>query len=377
MQNNMTTVDELFRIAEHVESQSNLLKTKELSDALHRLENAAKVAGKAWSGSWLGYHSRVYYENFVEPPLGARFSQEWGMNNSYSDDTVGSWREYRFDDVLSVIQQNANIPDKREYEENSEAATEVFEEAQSQILSQLSGVLRSRKDDKFLQNIADKVEKIKALDASDFAKAMCPTGPRMSRDMPAIQAGTQTPPHIRVLADVGKINCAFAACEELSKLCRRAASHIRTIEKHNAKAERIGTNVFIGHGRSTTWKDFKDFIQDRMELAWDEFNRVPVAGVTNIARLSQMLDEAAIAFLIMTAEDEQEDGKQRARQNVVHEAGLFQGRLGFSRAILLLEDGCEEFSNVQGLGQIRFPKGNIAATFEEVRRVLEREGLAE
>jgi hypothetical protein len=41
----------------------------------------------------------------------------------------------------------------------------------------------------------------------------------------------------------------------------------------------------------------------------------------------------------------------------------------------LLEDGCEEFSNIQGLGQIRFPKGNIKAAFEEIRQVLEREGI--
>jgi len=90
-----------------------------------------------------------------------------------------------------------------------------------------------------------------------------------------------------------------------------------------------------------------------------------------------MLDAAAIALLVMTGEDEQTDGKLRVRMNVVHEAGLFQGRLGFTRAIVLLEEGCEEFSNIQGLGQIRFPKGNIKAAFDEVRQVLEREGLVE
>jgi predicted nucleotide-binding protein len=58
----------------------------------------------------------------------------------------------------------------------------------------------------------------------------------------------------------------------------------------------------------------------------------------------------------------------------VHEAGLFQGRLGFTKTIVLMEEGCQEFSNIQGLGQIRFPRGNIAAAFEEVRRILEREG---
>jgi predicted nucleotide-binding protein len=62
---------------------------------------------------------------------------------------------------------------------------------------------------------------------------------------------------------------------------------------------------------------------------------------------------------------------------VVHEVGLFQGKLGFAKAIVLLEDGCQEFSNIHGLGQIRFPRGDIGAKFEEIRRVMEREGLLE
>ena len=69
------------------------------------------------------------------------------------------------------------------------------------------------------------------------------------------------------------------------------------------------------------------------------------------------------------------DGKVQARMNVIHEAGLFQGRLGFSRAIVMLEDGCDEFTNIAGLGQLRFPKGNIKAVFHGVQLVLEREGL--
>jgi predicted nucleotide-binding protein len=135
----------------------------------------------------------------------------------------------------------------------------------------------------------------------------------------------------------------------------------------------IGTNVFIGHGRSLVWRELKDFLEDRLGLSVDEFNRVPVAGTATSTRLSEMLDAAAFAFLVMTAEDEQTDGKVRARENVVHEVGLFQGRLGFSRAIVLLEDGCGEFSNIHGLGQICFPRGDITAKFEEIRKVLERE----
>jgi predicted nucleotide-binding protein len=136
-----------------------------------------------------------------------------------------------------------------------------------------------------------------------------------------------------------------------------------------------GTKVFIGHGRSLVWRELKDFLGDRLGLSVDEFNRVPAAGIATPSRLSEMLDAAAVAFLVMTAEDEQTDGKVRARENVVHEVGLFQGRLGFARAIVLVEDGCEEFSNIHGLGQIRFPRSNIAAKFEDIRAVLEREGL--
>lgn len=84
---------------------------------------------------------------------------------------------------------------------------------------------------------------------------------------------------------------------------------------------------------------------------------------------------ASFAFLVLTGEDERNDKTTQARMNVIHETGLFQGRLGFSKAIVLLEEDCAEFSNIHGLTQIRFPKGNIQAKFEEIRRTLEAAGL--
>lgn len=136
-----------------------------------------------------------------------------------------------------------------------------------------------------------------------------------------------------------------------------------------------GKRIFIGHGRSPLWRELKDFIVERHGLPYDEFNREPVAGHTTTQRLQEMMSQAAFALLVMTAEEEGANASLNARPNVIHEAGLFHGCLGPTRAIVLLEEGCSEFSNIIGLCQIRFPRGNIAATFEEVRRVLEREGL--
>ena len=86
-----------------------------------------------------------------------------------------------------------------------------------------------------------------------------------------------------------------------------------------------------------------------------------------------MTTKSSFALLVMTGEDEAEDGTLRARQNVIHEVGLFQGCLGFSRAIVLLEDGTEEFSNLFGIQQIRFSRENIKETFGDVLATIKRE----
>ncbi len=133
--------------------------------------------------------------------------------------------------------------------------------------------------------------------------------------------------------------------------------------------------IFIGHGQSPVWRELKDFLADRLSLPWEEFNREAVAGITTSERLHSMLANANFAVLVMTPEDEHADSTLHARENVIHEVGLFQGRLGPRRAIVLLEEGCHDFSNIHGLSHISFPQGRVSAAFEDIRRVLEREGV--
>jgi predicted nucleotide-binding protein len=86
-----------------------------------------------------------------------------------------------------------------------------------------------------------------------------------------------------------------------------------------------------------------------------------------------MLSKVTFAVLVLTGEDETAKGGKRARQNVIHEAGLFQGVLGFHRAILLVQKGVEEMSNVHGLQHIPFERNRIDTTFFELERALKRE----
>lgn len=372
----MQHFEELFETARKLEAASERVNSEEIANPLAALKEAADNVARSFSGSWLGYHSRVYYDGLVAKPPGANFSQEWGLDDlSFASlGSRGDWREYDHQAVVDYIHDLAGDPDLESARDAAKRAAEYLDDAKSGVISILSSELDD-KPDAFLSKLKEDLEKIGPLSVNEVVNLWRPKGSIMTRDMIAMGQGTMVPPHIEVLAEIASIQHSFGACKAAARISKKAASHLERQSQKKSAAARLGTNVFIGHGRSNAWRELKDFVQDRMRLPWDEFNRVPVAGVTNIARLSEMLDAAAIAFLVMTAEDEMADGEVQARMNVVHEAGLFQGRLGFTKAILLLEEGCAEFSNIQGLGQIRFPKGNISACFEDVRRVLEREEL--
>jgi hypothetical protein len=131
--------------------------------------------------------------------------------------------------------------------------------------------------------------------------------------------------------------------------------------------------IFIGHGRSGQWRDLKDHLTDKHHYRVVAYETGARAGHTIRDILDDMLDKSTFALLVLTAEDAMGDGTMRARQNVIHETGLFQGKLGFSRAIVLLEEGAEDFSNIDGIQQLRYKAGNIKEVFGEVLATLKRE----
>ena len=225
----------------------------------------------------------------------------------------------------------------------------------------------------FLENLKKEIEDLSVLTEREILSFLQPRQPRQTQDYQALEQGICYPPHLSIIARVQMIQHTVVVVRALAEFAKHAATHLSRQQRQRRVNGVVGSNVFIGHGHSQIWRELKDFIEDRLDLPVDEFDGVPTAGASITDRLSKMLDDAAFAFLILTGEDEQPGGKRRARMNVIHEVGLFQGRLGFNRAIVLLEECCEKFSNIDGLIYIAFPNSHIRSAFEEIRMVLERE----
>lgn len=147
----------------------------------------------------------------------------------------------------------------------------------------------------------------------------------------------------------------------------------RNIEDSKIVSKSIPIKVFIGHGRNSQWRDLKDHLHELHGMDVVAYEIGPRAGRSVKDVLEGMLNESSFAILVLTGEDQHADGELHARQNVVHELGLFQGRLDFTRAVALLEDGVTEFSNILGVNQIRFSKGNIRETFGDILATIRRE----
>lgn len=347
-----------------------------LHGIIQKISDGVRLVSRSASNSWLGYHANVYYKNFKIPAPGDHFDPGWGLRRAMFDSgTSTQWREYDFDDVENEIMRISEKPNVNALEVRAHEVASIFNARRSSLVAMLSVALERNKSDQ-LEELRNKAKKLTPmLSEEKLINAAMPSGSIMSRDELALSQQLRTPPHVSIMCKVASLRTAFTQISELGNIAEAAANYLR--EKFSqAKAGILADGtIFIGHGRSQDWWELSAFIGDRLKLKWDEFNREPTAGLSIKERLESMLDHANFAFLIMTAEDEHADKTIHARENVVHEIGLFQGRLGFNRAIVLLEDGCQEFSNINGIIQIRYPKGKIKAKYEDIRCVLERESI--
>jgi predicted nucleotide-binding protein len=216
------------------------------------------------------------------------------------------------------------------------------------------------------------------LDKNDLNEIKIYTGniERFFNDYRPTGSGLYIPPHQTSRNDstVKRIN------EIVSQLNRMDEESLANevgvlIPKKLTKKDIKGGKVFIGHGRSKLWARVQLFLKDELGIDTFTFESESRTSESIIQILEEFLSSSSFAILILTAEDETAEGTVRARQNVIHEAGLFQGRLGFDKVVLLKQENAEELSNLAGLQYIPFNEENIEQCFYELQRKLKKSGV--
>lgn len=129
--------------------------------------------------------------------------------------------------------------------------------------------------------------------------------------------------------------------------------------------------IFVGHGRNTVWHQVVRHIKDELKIGVEDYETGSHASEHIIDILKGLLNRCDTAVIVMTPDDQTTEGKMRARQNVIHEAGLFQGRYGFNRVFIIQQTDVEGFSNKDGHQVIPFTK-DIREAFYELDRALEK-----
>ena len=120
----------------------------------------------------------------------------------------------------------------------------------------------------------------------------------------------------------------------------------------------FGNKVFIVHGHDkeakVTVARFVEHLGIEATILDEEVNE----GRTIPEKFEEHADEAGYAIVLLTpddvgsSEDERDDPKPRARQNVILEFGYFWGRLGRKRLCVLYKEGVELPSDIRGIAYV-------------------------
>ena len=128
--------------------------------------------------------------------------------------------------------------------------------------------------------------------------------------------------------------------------------------------------VFISHGRAPDWREVQAYIEKDIGLPTLELAQEANQGRTILVKLWESSRQCDSAVIVMTGDDLDAAGQARARENVIHEIGFFQGKYGLDRVCLLHEEGVSIPSNIHGLVYTPFPKGMVRASFGVLIREL-------
>lgn len=168
------------------------------------------------------------------------------------------------------------------------------------------------------------------------------------------------------------VKCVVQAMHHYAQV--EQSSGIRPTNKEN-KMDSLRS--FIVHGHDDAAKlELKDYLQNTMKLPEPVIlHQQPNKGRTVIEKFEECSKDIDVAFVLLTPADiggiPKEEQRERARQNVIFELGVFVGRFGrkSGRVILLHKGDLEIPSDLDGVVYIDISNG-IESAGENIRKEL-------
>jgi hypothetical protein len=153
-----------------------------------RLQDVSRIVEQTWSGSYIGWHGKMYFRDFEKPQHYERFSGEWGDIRGMP----AGWEEKDADQVRAKLDDLIGGGfSVATFEDRVSAVRAGLADLRAEVDLMLSAIS--------IPSSGKSREYLKELDAlalgnvkGDFARARMPTQ-RMSRDTEALAQGTCLP----------------------------------------------------------------------------------------------------------------------------------------------------------------------------------------
>lgn len=155
--------------------------------------------------------------------------------------------------------------------------------------------------------------------------------------------------------------------------CVMTESEKKDEKNKDEKKLKLTNKIFIVHGHNEAVKEKVARVLEKLNLQPIILHEQPDGGKTIIEKFEANSDDVNFAVVLLTGDDKgksnnSDDYKLRARQNVIFEMGYFMGRLSRSRVFMLLEEGVEKPSDLDGIVYTPLKEGWQQKLVKELKR---------
>lgn len=213
-------------------SAALLAKVKELQETLSpelaQIEKSSLAVNKAtqriapsWSGSWMGYHSELYYRDFAPPPLENRFSPEWGGINGIPP----GWQKRSPDEVKERIEKLSG-ESIASLEKSTDDVLQQAKALQSEIVTEISGLHLQPGLEQEKKLLTELEKFVWGHSIKEIINANTPSQ-AVSRDSEAVYQGLRVPAHQYYAALAGEKK---SECDAVAGFIKASSRLLRQVE---------------------------------------------------------------------------------------------------------------------------------------------------